>query len=269
MRVAGVFYGQMDRIIVGTAISVAAVARYDVPYKIHAIAALVLSLAPSAVMPASALLQAQNDEDRLRGLYLRGSRYAVAACTPIAVAAMIYARPLIRTWIGSDEFVSLTDETRLFLLYPVFVSFHVIGATMLVGMGRIRVVAALAIGATVVNLIASILLVEPLGIKGVIIGTQIAYVSVWIPYLIVSLHALGVSVVQWRREVFLPNLFAPTAQVLVGIASIRLVDGLEQFWMVALAVMVNAGLGVGVFAFIVMGASERRTLIASVLPPRG
>jgi O-antigen/teichoic acid export membrane protein len=267
MRVAGVVYGQMDRIIVGSAISIAAVARYDVPYKIHAIAALVLALAPSAVMPASALLQAQDDKDRLRSLYLRGSRYSVAACTPIAVAAMIYARPLIRTWIGSDEFVSLTDETRVFLLYPVFVSFHVIGATMLVGMGRVRVLASLAVGSTVVNLIASIVLVGPLGLKGVIVGTQIGYASVWIPYLIVSLRALGVSVLEWRREILFPNLLAPTAQVLVGVASARLVNGFDQFWMVALAIIVNAGIGIGVFAFIVMGAGERRTLMASVLPP--
>ena len=31
----------------------------------------------------------------------------------IAIAAMIYARPLIQTWIGSDEFVSLADEARV------------------------------------------------------------------------------------------------------------------------------------------------------------
>ena len=138
---------------------------------------------------------------------------------------------------------------------------------MLVGMGRVRVLASLAVGSTVVNLIASIVLVGPLGLKGVIVGTQIGYASVWIPYLIVSLRALGVSVLEWRREILFPNLLAPTAQVLVGVGSARLVNGFDQFWMVALAIIVNAGIGIGVFAFIVMGAGERRTLMASVLPP--
>jgi O-antigen/teichoic acid export membrane protein len=266
IRVAGVIYGQMDRIIVGSAIGIAAVARYDVPYKIHAISALVLALAPSAVMPASALLQAQGDDDRIRSLYLRGSRYAVAMCTPFAIAAMIHARPLIRTWIGSAEFASLADEARVFLLYPLFVSFHVIGVTMLVGMGRIRVLATLAMMSAAINLIVSIALVAPLGLMGVIVGTQVAYASVWIPYLVLSLRLVGVSVTEWRREVLLPNLVAPAIQVVVGIASSRLVDGFDQFWMVALAVLVNAGIGVGAFAFIVMGAGERRALVASVVP---
>jgi O-antigen/teichoic acid export membrane protein len=268
IRVAGVIYSQMDRIIVGSAIGIAAVARYDVPYKIHAIAALMLALAPSAVMPASALLQAQDDDARLRSLYLRGSRYAVATCTPIAIAAMIHARPLIQTWIGSGEFTSLADEARVFLLYPLFVSFHVIGVTMLVGMGRIRMLAMLAMGSAAINLIVSIALVGPLGLMGVIVGTQVAYASVWVPYLVMSLRLVGVSVAEWRREVLLPNLVAPAIQVVVGLASSRLVDRFDQFWMVGLAVLVNAGTGIGAFAFIVMGADERRTLVASILPPR-
>jgi O-antigen/teichoic acid export membrane protein len=268
IRVAGVIYSQMDRIIVGSAIGIAAVARYDVPYKIHAIAALMLALAPSAVMPASALLQAQDDDARLRSLYLRGSRYAVATCTPIAIAAMIHARPLIQTWIGSGEFTSLADEARVFLLYPLFVSFHVIGVTMLVGMGRIRMLATLAMGSAAINLIVSIALVGPLGLMGVIVGTQVAYASVWVPYLVMSLRLVGVSVAEWRREVLLPNLVAPAIQVVVGLASSRLVDRFDQFWMVGLAVLVNAGTGIGAFAFIVMGADERRTLVASILPPR-
>jgi hypothetical protein len=148
------------------------------------------------------------------------------------------------------------------------VSFHVIGVTMLVGMGRIRMLATLAMGSAAINLIVSIALVGPLGLMGVIVGTQVAYASVWVPYLVMSIRLVGVSVAEWRREVLLPNLVAPAIQLVLGVASSRLVDRFDQFWMVGLAVLVNAGTGMGAFAFIVMGADERRTLVASILPPR-
>ena len=265
MRIAGVVYAQMDRIILGSAIAAAAVARYDVPYKIHALAALVLSLVPSAILPASAFLQATDDQSKLRELYLRGSRYAVATCTPIALAALIYAKPLVQTWVD-PQYWSLVGEARIFLLFPLFVSFHVIGGTMLAGLGRMRILATLGVSAILLNLILSLILVGPYGIKGVIIATQISYAAAWIPNLVVSLQVFDVSLAVWWQRVLRPNLIAPVVQVAVGLATLSLVEDLNSFPLVALAVVINAGISVAVFGLVVIGRDERRSLLATLTP---
>ena len=136
LRVSSIVYSQMDRVIVGVMLGAAAVANYEVAYKLHALAAMVLALAPSALMPAASYLGARGDTDRLRVLYVRGTRLAVAATSAVTLSAMIFARPLLVAWVGED-YAGLAGTTRLYLVYPILVSIHVIGLTMLVGLGRL------------------------------------------------------------------------------------------------------------------------------------
>ena len=112
-------------------------------------------------MPAAAYLGSAHDSEQLRKLYLRGTKYAVAMTLPVTVAALLYTRPLIVTWVGA-EYEGLTSTTRLFLIYPLFVSVHVIGATMLVGLGRMREMLFLSPAAVLLNLVLSVILVQSL-----------------------------------------------------------------------------------------------------------
>ncbi len=64
-RVSGVIYAQMDRLIIGFALGVAAVSDYEVPYKIQALGVLILVVLPSAVFPAAARLGNAADRRQL------------------------------------------------------------------------------------------------------------------------------------------------------------------------------------------------------------
>lgn len=262
LKISGVVYRQMDRAIIGVALAAAAVAEYEVAYKIHATAAIMLSVAPSAVMPAAAYLGAADDLGQLRTLYLRGTKYALAMATSVSLAAMIHARPLIATWVGS-AYTDLTATTQLFLSYPILVSVHVIGLTMLVGLGRMREMVVLSPAAIVLNLIVSLALVSRVGVIGVVWGTVIGYLVLWVPYLRIMLKAFEVSVGTWVREVLAPNLPGAAVQVGVGLAVMGRVDGFGQLWQVGLAIGVSAGLNLACL-MIVIGADERRNLTAAL-----
>lgn len=262
LRVLSVLYRQMDRAIIGVVIGAAAVARYEVAYKIHATAAIALSVAPSAILPAAAYLGAQADRRQLRTLYLRGTKYAVALCVPVAVAAMVYARPLIEMWVGT-AFGPLTGVTRLFLLYPVVVSVHVIGVTMLVGLQRTREVLVLGAVSVGINLVVSVVLTPDHGIVGVVLGTVFGYVAVWVPYLRLLLREFECSLAEWARAVALPNLLPLGAQLAVGLLTLRLAERSGQLWQVGLFTAANCAVSWAVFLCVVLDDDERRGLLRS------
>jgi O-antigen/teichoic acid export membrane protein len=262
IRVLGVLYSQMDRVIVGAALGAAAVANYEVAYKLHATAALTLGVAPSAILPAAAYIAAANHTERLRELFVRGTKYAIAGGLPIAVAGMLYAKPIIVTWVGAS-YGHLAGAARLFLLFPALAIALVIGQTMLMGLGRMRRLLVYQAVAVSLNLALSIVLVDSLGITGVIWGTIAAYAVLWVPLNRLFLHEFGISAREWAGRVILPNAPGLAVQLALGFATLSWVSGFDHLWEVAIAFAVNCGVSVAVFVFVALGAGERHSLLES------
>ncbi len=258
LRLLSVVYSQMDRIIVGVLYGTVVVARYDVVYKLHAVAAMVLALAPSALMPAAAHLGARDDARRLRLLYLRGTRLTVVATCSVTLAAIVHAEPLLRVWVG-EQYTGLAGAARLFLLYPLFVSAHAIGLTMVVGLGRHRVTTSLAAASVVLNLVVSIVLSPRIGMNGVIWGTLVGYALLWVPYLVVITRTLGVAMAQVAREALAPAVPGAAAQLAVGLALLPRVRDAPTVVVLA-ATALSALVGVGVFGLVGRRDDDREAL---------
>jgi len=263
LRVSSIVYSQMDRVIVGLMLGAAAVAHYEVAYKLHAVAAMVLALAPSALMPAASYLGARGDTQRQRVLYVRGTRLAVAATAAVTLSAIIFTRPLLIAWVG-EGYAGLAGTTRLYLVYPILVSIHVIGLTMLVGLGRLRQVAALSMASVAVNLVLSVVLVGRLGLIGVVWGTTIGYLVLWVPYLRIITRELGV-----RTREFLPTVIRPVvpgvvAQVGVGLVMLQALPAAPGLVVVLGAMAVGVVVNLGCFMLVGIDHEERRALLAVV-----
>jgi O-antigen/teichoic acid export membrane protein len=246
IRVLGVVYSQMDRTVIGIMLAASAVASYEVAWKIHSLAAIVLGIAPSAVMPAAAYLHASSDRARLRDLYLRGTRYAVGLCLPLCVAGMIYAGCIIRTWVG-PEYLDVTTSARLFLVYPALAIALVVGQSMLMGLGRMRRMLSFHAIAVALNLAISISLVHWLGIAGVIWGTIAAYVVLWVPFTQLFFKEFDVGLGEWTSHVLLPVVPAVVVQTLVGVASLQWVDNFDRLWQVGVVFVADYLVAVAVF----------------------
>ena len=156
-------------------------------------------------------------------LYVRGTRLAVAATSAVTLSAMIFARPLLRcAWGGGGLCrAGQTVKPRLYLVYPILVSIHVIGLTMLVGLGRLRQVATLSLCSVGLNLVLSIVLVRQLGLIGVVWGTTIGYLVLWVPYLRIMTRELGVRIGEFLASVIWPVTPGILAQVGVGLVMLR------------------------------------------------
>lgn len=246
LRILGIVYSQMDRIVIGVALAATAVAAYDVAYKIHAAAALTLGLMPSAILPAAASMGAAGDVGGLQRLYVKGTRYSLAIGLPLVVGGIIYARPLIATWVGAD-YTYVTGAARLFLVYPALALALVVGQTMLIASGRMREMLRYHLAAVLMNLVVSVLLVSRVGIIGVIWGTVAGYALLWLPFTRLLLDQFGLSFGTWARSVAAPVVPAIVVQAVFGLLTLHYVEGLSQLWQVVTAFAISCALAVGTF----------------------
>lgn len=262
LRVMGTLYRQMDKVIIGTVLGVRLVTPYDVANKIHSGAGLVQSIASSALLPATAYARAQRDV--LRDMYLRGSSYAVAVTMPVVVAGFIFAEDLIRTWVGESLTDDATAATRWFFVYLAIVLPHVVGVSVLTGLGKLRWVLVNAVLVLAVNLGLSIALVSPLGIEGVVIGT-VASNALSFPFLLVLLtREFEVGLGEWFRAIVAPNLPGIAVQAAAAAPLLWLAGGTGSLLAVGGLFLLSVALSLAAYLVIGLARDQRRLLITTL-----
>ena len=263
LRVLTVIYAQMDRVIIAIAISVTAVAGYEVVFRIQSLTTLALVMASSAVVPAAAYNATRGDHQRQRELFLRGTKYAMAISLPVCIAALLYARLLIVSWVGA-KYATETAAARIFLLFPIFASVNQVGVAMLIGLGRVRRVLLLQVIAVGVNLGLSVTLAGPLGITGVVIGTCVGGFVVWLPYLHTLLTTFGVAMHDWWSRAIRPNVPGAVVQGGVGLLTLSWWSKIDSFWVVGMIFTASCALNVATFVLVGMDITEREHLWSRV-----
>ena len=211
-RLWSVIYAQMDRTIIAVVLGVALVGDYEIPYKFQAMGVLILSVFPSALFPTVAKLEADENRDRLTGLFHKATRWTVGLSVPILITGIALSGPLITLWVG-DSFVHLQGSVSLFLLWPVIASFNVIGSQFLNAMGKTKESFFIAGSSVLVNLIVSISLVDKFGINGVMLGTVIGIAVVFVPYLVIEQRLFGAGYTSWFNEVVVPVIPSMLIQI--------------------------------------------------------
>jgi O-antigen/teichoic acid export membrane protein len=271
LRFVSTVYNQMDRAIVGVALGPSPVGLYEIANKINLAAATVGSVSVSAVVPAAASLR--RNAAALRDMFVRGSCYATACSLPCAVAAFIFAKPLLLSWIGPSALPAV-GAARLFVAYEAMQVVQNVGSTMLYGLGRIRFPLIVNVTATILNLALSIALVHPLGFSGVIVGTLIANGLAWPVLLWYYLKVFDCPLRTWLRRVVAPNVPGLALQVGVSLALYALVGHSTRSFAVA-AALFAVSVAVSIVAFVLVGVrgEDRRVLTDTVRralgrPPR-
>lgn len=244
LGVTGVMHRTMDRLIVGIMIGPKSVALVEIANQVQNGVASVLAASTYTVASGAAWIHARKSFDRLRELVLRGAKYSSVTTIPACAVIAILAVPVITTWLG-DEQAEAAGLVRLALLYLAIQTPLAVGTNVLVGTGRAGRIVRPALLAVLVNLAASIVLVDRYGVVGALLATNISAV-VLTPLLLRVLDAdLGVSPSTVFRQGFVPAV-VPT----VGGSLAAAVVLLAPFSPVVTTV-VGGVAGVGVAALLV------------------
>jgi O-antigen/teichoic acid export membrane protein len=182
----------LDRFILSAVRSPALVGKYEGPLGAQNLIRYLNGVLNAPGVPVTANFLAADDRDRVRELCLRALRYGFAATIPFVVLMIVYAGPILETWLG-ERFGAVAAPAALFC------SWWLVGAnTGMVGMvlmgGRhTRRLVVLSWAGAIVNVAFSIPLTVALGIYGPIIGSMAGF-SVTLAFsLPFALRTAGVS----------------------------------------------------------------------------
>jgi O-antigen/teichoic acid export membrane protein len=158
------------------------------------------------LMPLASQFHSENDQSRLRLLYIASTRLTLAILLVFGIGIVLLARPFISVWIG-PQYAGLGPLVALLTASGIATTTMWPAGSVLQGMAKHRLLAFFALGSGIVNLALSVLLVRPFGIMGVALGSLIPNLIEGLffvfPY---TFRVLGINYQTALREIFLPAI---------------------------------------------------------------
>lgn len=173
------------------------------------------------MMPMATKLQASGDAEELREVFLKWSKVAFSIGLLVIGYLFVLAPEFIKWWMGPSFAQPSARVTRILAgAFVLFLPIRGVASPMLMGLGRPAIPALAMLGMGVVNLVASLALVRPLGLAGVAIGTAIPCALYSIVIALVACRVVDLPVSEYLRYVVLrPSLGAlPAFGILVALA---------------------------------------------------
>lgn len=224
IEVAGRLRNRTDEFVIALFGTLSSVTAYALARKLSELTALVAVQFLKVVMPLASELEAADQGQKLRKLYIVASRLALAAAAPVAVVLMIVGDEILLMWVG-PAYVEHAPLLVVLALSAAVTASQWPAIDVLQGLAKHRVVAAASLGAGIANVGLAIVLLPSLGLLGVALATLIPGVIVSLgivmPFANSTLH------VSWDtalRKIWLPVLVPAAMAGIVLAAAARQVD---------------------------------------------
>lgn len=167
-----VFVAQrMDVVVIVALRNAAAAAPYAAAVKLQSgVQALTLPLT-SFLMPMISELAARGDRHEVVRRVSLATRVSFQVTVPVAAGIALFAEELTRIWLGADRTSAIVAIVWVLMLGQIVTLATAPTLQALVGLGRVRATAALAVTEGVLNLALSVTLVALYGAVGAALGT--------------------------------------------------------------------------------------------------
>jgi O-antigen/teichoic acid export membrane protein len=165
---------KMNAVVIGAYLGTSAIAVFMVAMRLAEYQRQFCGQASGLLFPAVVRFHANENQAALRTTLLESTRLAVALVAGMTVCMIAFGPWLIRIWMGPGFDGSIVPLYVLALMGVVIVAQGPTG-NILLGAGRHRLVATIAIIDVVCNLALSLILVSRLGLVGVALGAAIPY----------------------------------------------------------------------------------------------
>lgn len=162
---------QTDTLVVGSFVSAAAVAFYNVGNSLCRYTDQLTGAMTMSFVPAASTYEAAGDVSKLRSLYQVGTRAVMALSLPVIVTLLVRGRTFIGLWVGPAYMQRSGTVLIILATALIFSQANNTAFAIAFGTERHKVTAKWAVIEGVSNLILSVTLVHFIGIYGVAVGT--------------------------------------------------------------------------------------------------
>ncbi len=164
LRITGVTFRQLDKVVLGLVATTVAVAGFDVAEKANLAPLAILGVATSALIPAAAARR-RTDWAGTQALVARATRWSSTAAMPLAAVAAAVAPSLARLVAGT-HIDGAAAAMRWLLLSTILAAVAAAGFELAMGIGGARRLAPISIAGLVVNVVATVALARAYGLAG-------------------------------------------------------------------------------------------------------
>jgi len=196
-----------DSIVIGSILGPAAVPFYSIPANLVGYIRMVVWSATHVLMPVFSDLLAKNDYEKVRELYLEGSRVVVGLVMFLAIGVSFLGSDFISIWIGVEYGNNAMLLIVILVLFSVFPLLNPFSNRLLMASNQHAIVVKWAPISAVLNLGLSIPLCYEFGIIGVAFGSLIPVGLLLVIYLNKCCSILNISVLKYVKESILPSIF--------------------------------------------------------------
>ena len=250
----------IDAIVIGAYMSAAAVTLWTVPQRLAEMLQRMTNQLNGVLFPVIVDSDAGQRPERLRAIFIQGTRLSLVSVVPVAAGLMMLAAPLIHAWVGPR----FDESVRVAQILVVVVAIRVGNATattLLKGAGRHRLLAFTNAGAAFTNIVLSLLWIRRYGLVGQGDGdTRAGRVHVDLHPVAVGVPACRDRVVSAFLEAVWPTVW-PVAVMALIVIPLR--DAFPPRLIYIAAAAVAGGLGyMAIFLAFAVKREERRIYLA-------
>lgn len=198
-----------DAVIIGIFMPVASVTFYAIAGSLVGYLRNLAVATSQVFAPLTSHYAALKQTAPIHHVLVRGSKLALFVSLPVIVAYTVLGREFIGLWMGA-EYINLAGDVLIILaVAQIFSSPHFVISSVLHGLSLHRRLAYLRVGEALIKLVLSIVLVQPLGLVGVAIGTAIPHIlmtAVVLPILVT--RAVQLSLRRYFLDTYLGSCLA-------------------------------------------------------------
>jgi O-antigen/teichoic acid export membrane protein len=129
-------FGYLDRFLIGSLLTMSAVAFYTVPYDVVTRLLIIPGSLAAVLFPAFSNMTACKDRKKINMVTARSIKYLLTAMMPIVAILIIFSRDILMIWMG-DDFAQ--ESTGVFQLLSIGVLLNAVGFVpfaLIQGIGR-------------------------------------------------------------------------------------------------------------------------------------
>ncbi len=249
-----------DAIVIGTILGPALVPLYSVPANLlNHIRGICVTLT-HVFMPYLSGLSATNDHEKIKGVYLSGSKLVVSLTLLLTVGAVTLGEDFLRLWVGSEIASSASGFLLIIAAFTVLPLLNPLSSRYLTAIDKHGFFAKWQPVVAVSNLVVSVILIYPMGIAGVALGSLIPALVFQPIVLHVCCKELQISMWSYVSHVLLPWVI-PCAGMIAAIHFLSkyiVIEGYIPFLEVAIAGSIIFMILSYIFAF---NANEKNMLL--------
>lgn len=165
-----------NALLIGAIISTAAVSRFALASSLVLYFGKFFAPVAWALFPAVAHMDARGERERLRAIYLTGTRVMLCLATGACLIAAFWSDEFYRLWLDG-EFANGPPIALLFQILSIAAVVSIgqqTGRQILLGAGKVRPLALIALGEGITAVLLSALLIKPFELLGVAAGVLAA-----------------------------------------------------------------------------------------------